>query len=65
MIVEVRIASVERWCEEAKRVSKLTPGTLIPIITESCFEFTRGKYSQGCGGKAWVVERAKGEGAGT
>ncbi len=58
MIAKVRIAPVEYWCESARNISKIRPGTPIPIITESCFEFAQGRYSEGCGGKAWIVERS-------
>ena len=58
MIAKVRIAPVEMWCEPAKKKSRLPPGTLIPIITESCFEYATDRFSEGCGGKAWIVERA-------
>lgn len=56
MIATVRIAPMERWCEPAKRYSKLPRGLEINIHTESCFDYGDG-FAQGCGGKAWIVER--------
>ena len=52
MIARVRIAPVERWCEDAKKNSGHDlAGRSIRIITESMFQ------DNACKGKAWVEPR--------
>jgi len=56
MIARVRIAPVERWCDEARAGnvpdSATVAGNEILIFTESC----RLRFVWRCGGKEWKVE---------